>query len=93
MSNDTIVDTSTKTDLDSRSKLKSWLGHTFKILITDGREIVGGFVCTDRDANVILEYAWEYAQASDNIKQEPRSLGLALVPGHHIKSISLMMNP
>lgn len=50
---------------DPRSKLRSWLGRILKIVITDGRVIVGRFVCTDRDGNVILENAWEYTQAID----------------------------
>lgn len=47
---------------DPRAKLRSWLGQVFKIVITDGRVIVGRFVCTDRDGNVILENSWEYAK-------------------------------
>lgn len=45
---------------DPRIKLKSWLCKTLKIVITDKRVIVGLFVCTDRDGNVILENSWEY---------------------------------
>ena len=47
---------------DPRSRLKSWLGQILKIVITDERVIVGCFVCTDRDGNVILENSWEYTQ-------------------------------
>lgn len=45
-----------------RAKLRSWLGKILKIVITDERVIVGCFVCTDRDANVILENSWEYTK-------------------------------
>lgn len=53
---------SVKISDDRRAKLKSWLGKILKIVITDERVIVGCFVCTDRDANVILENSWEYAK-------------------------------
>ena len=76
---------------DPRVKLRSWLGQILRIEITDRRVIVGGFACTDRDGNIILENSWEYAQASDyDEKQEPRMLGLALVPGKHIISVCRM---
>jgi len=65
---------------DPRKKLRYWLGKTFKVTITDGRIIVGQFVCTDRDANIILENSWEGT----------RPLGLALVPGRHIVTLSVM---
>ena len=74
---------------DPRSKLRSWLGQTLKIVITDGRIIVGTFVCTDRDGNVILENSREYSNTMED-NNEPRLLCLALVPGRHAKSISLM---
>lgn len=65
---------------DPRKKLRSWLGKTFKVEITDGRIIVGQFVCTDKDANIILENSWE----------ESRPIGLTLVPGKHIVNLSIM---
>lgn len=107
---------------DHRATLRRWLGNIFKIVIADGRTIVGCFVCTDRDANVILENSLEYSQNADGKfasscsparnslrstlphshtivsstinhapdDSEPRMLGLALVPGRHIVSVSLM---
>lgn len=72
---------------DSKSKLKSWLGKILRIVITDEREVVGSFVCTDRDGNVILENTTECRP--QNSLAEPRFLGLALVPGKHIVSVSL----
>lgn len=109
---------------DPRAKLKSWLGKILKIVITDGRVIVGCFVCTDRDGNVILENSWEYSQSAFDGKStinyrlcilfksffinsglirmpsfyhslhtdnnEPRILGLALIPGKHMLTVELM---
>lgn len=50
---------------DPREKLRSWLGKILKIVITDERVIVGCFVCTDREANVILENSWEYTKVME----------------------------
>ena len=37
-----------------RRKLQSWLNRNFRVVMSDGRIIVGTFLCTDKDANVIL---------------------------------------
>lgn len=39
---------------DGKAKLKKWLNMNFRIEMTDGRVLIGVFLCTDRDANVIL---------------------------------------
>ncbi len=43
-----------------RLKLESWLNKNMKILMSDGRTLVGIFLCTDRDRNVILGSCVEY---------------------------------
>lgn len=58
-----------------------------KIKLTDGRILVGIFLCTDKDANVILGTCAEYL--SEDNSGEPRMLGLAMVPGRHIVSIHI----
>uniref|UniRef100_A0A452GMS1 Sm domain-containing protein n=1 Tax=Gopherus agassizii TaxID=38772 RepID=A0A452GMS1_9SAUR len=69
-----------------------------RIRMTDGRTLVGCFLCTDRDCNVILGSAQEFLKASGApdawvphslAASEPRVLGLAMVPGHHIVSIEV----
>lgn len=86
-------DATTKRGIEARAKLRSWLGEIMRITITDGRTIVGGFVCTDRSGNIILENSCEYSSQSDEdgSKNAPRMLGLALVPGHHIITMSRMV--
>lgn len=74
---------------EPRARLRSWLNEVFKIVITDERIIVGYFVCTDRDGNVILENSYEYTQTIED-NNEPRKLGLALVPGKHIVSVAVI---
>lgn len=44
-----------------RAKLQLWLYRTLRIVMTDGRVLIGVFLCTDADANVILGVCSEYA--------------------------------
>ncbi|CAG2176619.1 unnamed protein product [Oppiella nova] len=71
-----------------RLRLESWLNKNMKILMSDGRTLVGIFLCTDRDRNVILGSCLEYLKPNeDGSAEEPRVLGLAMIPGQHIVSI------
>uniref|UniRef100_T1J0V0 Sm domain-containing protein n=1 Tax=Strigamia maritima TaxID=126957 RepID=T1J0V0_STRMM len=71
-------------------QLESWLNKSMKIEMTDGRTLIGTFLCTDRDCNVILGSCSEYLCADEGgTEDEPRVLGLAMIPGHHIVSICL----
>ncbi|XP_053574279.1 N-alpha-acetyltransferase 38, NatC auxiliary subunit [Bombina bombina] len=74
----------------ARQKLESLLNRNMRIEMTDGRSLIGCFLCTDRDCNVILGSAQEFLRPSDSFPiREPRVLGLAMVPGHHIVSIQV----
>lgn len=46
--------------LHARRKLENLLNKSMRIRMTDGRTLVGCFLCTDRDCNVILGSAQEY---------------------------------
>lgn len=82
-------------------QLRKWLNKTLKIEMSDGRVLIGVFLCTDRDANVILGSCSEYlpeenileasttSTGSANSTEEPRMLGLVMVPGKHIVNICL----
>ncbi|KAJ8977763.1 hypothetical protein NQ317_001673 [Molorchus minor] len=73
-------------------KLRSWLNKSFRIEMTDGRILIGIFVCTDRDANVILASCSEYLPSDGKVKsvnEEPRMLGLVMIPGKHIVSVHI----
>ncbi|XP_024085637.1 N-alpha-acetyltransferase 38, NatC auxiliary subunit-like [Cimex lectularius] len=80
-------------EIDTKEKLntlKSWLNKIMKIVMTDGRVLVGTFLCTDRDANVILGACTEYVNFEVRGPfEESRVLGLVMVPGRHIVSIHL----
>lgn len=61
-----------------------------KVSLTDGRTLVGQFLCTDNARNVILGSAQEYLTFSETgVNENPRVLGLAMVPGKHIKSMQI----
>ncbi|XP_014668935.1 PREDICTED: N-alpha-acetyltransferase 38, NatC auxiliary subunit-like [Priapulus caudatus] len=56
----------------------------------DVRSLIGSFLCTDKDANLILGNCQEYIYPPEmEPKEEPRALGLAMIPGHHIVSVHL----
>ncbi|KAM4611690.1 N-alpha-acetyltransferase 38, NatC auxiliary subunit isoform 1-T1 [Polymixia lowei] len=74
----------------ARLKLEGLLNKNMRIRMTDGRTLVGLFLCTDRDCNVILGSAQEFLKSTDMFSQgEPRVLGLAMIPGHHVVSIEV----
>jgi len=92
MSVESLVETQTEDSSDGRSGvelLKSWLNKNIKIKMSDGRILVGIFLCTDKAANIIIGSCNEYMADpdEDNSNEEPRVLGLAMVPGHHVVSV------
>lgn len=48
----------------ARQQLQALLNKTMRIRMTDGRTLVGCFLCTDRDCNVILGSAQEFLKPS-----------------------------
>ncbi|ORY81597.1 hypothetical protein BCR37DRAFT_348101 [Protomyces lactucae-debilis] len=45
---------------ESKAFLHDLLNQTLRMTVSDGRSFVGNFMCTDRDASVILSDTWEY---------------------------------
>ncbi|XP_077444527.1 N-alpha-acetyltransferase 38, NatC auxiliary subunit-like isoform X6 [Stigmatopora argus] len=79
---------SRRTDHCFVQKLQGLLNKNMRIRMTDSRTLVGLFLCTDRDCNVILGSVQEFLKSADTFSQtEPRVLGLAMIPGHHVVSI------
>lgn len=60
-----------------RAKLQLWLYRSMRIVMTDGRILIGIFLCTDSDANVILGVCSEFTKTGG----DERMLGLVMVPG------------
>ncbi|XP_065842783.1 N-alpha-acetyltransferase 38, NatC auxiliary subunit-like [Oscarella lobularis] len=68
--------------------LRPFLDRTLRVGIKDGRKLTGRFKCTDHDANVILASAVERMPGADE-NEEPRFLGLVMIPGRYIVNIEL----
>lgn len=51
--------------------------------MTDGRILIGYFLCTDRDGNIILGMSSEFRDENE------RNLGLIIVAKKHIVSIEV----
>lgn len=60
-----------------RAKLQLWLYRSMRIVMTDGRILIGIFLCTDSAANVILGVCSEFTKNGS----DERMLGLVMVPG------------
>jgi len=43
-----------------KQKLQQWLNKSLRIEMTDGRVLIGVFLCTDRDSNIILGSCSEF---------------------------------
>lgn len=64
-----------------RAKLQLWLYRSMRIVMTDGRILIGIFLCTDSDANVILGVCSEFTKNGE----DERMLGLVMVPGNNFE--------
>ncbi len=91
-----VVDRPAMTDCEpeeetmGKRKLRSWLNKNMRVVLSDGRILMGIFLCTDQDANVILGSATEsLSEEDERSNAEQRILGLAMVPGRHIVSIKV----
>ena len=51
----------------AREKLSGYLGSQMKVVISDDRVLIGEFMCTDKDRNLILGNCDEYIPMSECI--------------------------
>ena len=64
-----------KTDVNSdnaeksekRKLLESWLNKIMRIKISDGRTLIGSFLCTDQDRNIILGSCQEFVGSTGTV--------------------------
>jgi len=52
---------------ESRDYIRKLLNKLIRVKLTDGRVLVGQFLCTDKEANVILGSCAEYVPASGDM--------------------------
>jgi len=50
--------------MNAREKLNLYLGSQMKVAVSDGRVLIGEFMCTDKDRNLILGNCEEYIPSS-----------------------------
>lgn len=83
-----------------RDLLSTYLNKPLRICMSDGRVLVGVFLCTDQQGNTIIGNCVEHLPASaekstSSYDCEPRSVGVVMVPGSHIVSVhvDLLQHP
>lgn len=52
------------TETPEKIQLRSWLNKNLRIEMSDGRILVGAFLCTDRDSNIILSSCAEFLNST-----------------------------
>lgn len=55
----------TREHQEARKLLVSYLGKRMRVFLSDGRVIMGNFLCTDRDCNIVLGACEEYLSQDD----------------------------
>jgi small nuclear ribonucleoprotein (snRNP)-like protein len=50
----------------SNALLQSWLNKIIKVKISDGRRLIGSFLCTDQEMNIILGSCQEFVYGEGN---------------------------
>ena len=50
---------------EARKLLVSYLNKRMRVFLSDGRVIIGNFLCTDRDCNIVLGSCEEYLSQED----------------------------
>ncbi|XP_002023059.2 N-alpha-acetyltransferase 38, NatC auxiliary subunit [Drosophila persimilis] len=71
------------------AELLEWLGRCLKIVISDGRVLMGTFLQTDVDVNIVLGNCSEYPVGNGL----PKFLGTVKVPCEHIVCMCIHGGP
>jgi small nuclear ribonucleoprotein (snRNP)-like protein len=50
----------------SKELLQGWLNKIIKVKISDGRRLIGSFLCTDQEMNIILGSCQEFVYGEGN---------------------------
>jgi small nuclear ribonucleoprotein (snRNP)-like protein len=64
--------------------VRGLLGKPLRCTLSDGRRVVGKFVCLDRFANVLLREAEEVPAPGS--AEPAKRLGMVMVPGAHLRT-------
>lgn len=77
----------------ARQQLEALLNKTMRIRMTDGRTLVGCFLCTDRDCNVILGSAQEFLKPSGQCPGNAHPTGNSAEPQTRHFAFSASLHP
>ena len=80
-----------------QSKFLMWINYRIRVTLTDTRVLVGTFLAFDKHMNLVLSDTEEYsrikAKNKKNDKERKRSLGLVLIRGDSVISLSAESPP
>ena len=84
--------------MSQKSKFWQWIDHRVKVALSDNRILVGTFIAFDKHLNVVLSDTEEFRILKPKNKGDPereikRPLGLLIVRGNNIVSISAEKSP
>jgi small nuclear ribonucleoprotein B and B' len=81
-----------------QSKFLIWINYRVRVTIQDSRVLIGTFLAFDKHMNLVLSDTEEYTKikakkTGDVEKEKKRSLGLVLLRGENIISLSAESPP
>ena len=76
-----------------QSKFLMWINYRIRVTIQDSRVLIGTFLAFDKHMNLVLADTEEYSRYKKNDKERKRSLGLVLLRGDNIISLSAESPP
>ena len=83
--------------MSRQSKFLMWINYRIRITLTDNRILIGTFLAFDKHMNLVLSETEEYsrikAKNKKNDKERKRSLGLVLIRGDSVISLSAESPP
>jgi len=71
--------------------IKSCMGRTLCVTVSDGRLFEGELRCVDNACNLVMAMAFEYRGHPEDeaVRRERRMVGTVVVPGKHITRIEI----
>ena len=83
--------------MSRQSKFLMWINYRIRVTLTDSRVLIGTFLAFDKHMNLVLSETEEYsrikAKNKKNDKERKRSLGLVLIRGDSVISLSAESPP
>lgn len=84
--------------MSQKSKFWQWIDHKVRVTLADQRSLVGTFIAFDKHLNIVLAETEEFrvikaVKSTDPEREIKRSLGLIVLRGDNIVSISAEKSP